>query len=552
MVKLSVYRAILKAKSHLKKGETSEAQTLYKAVLEVFPNNKKAQQALTALTKRRPSIYIQNPPQENINQLANLYNQGQLNATVKQAKKLTEQYTKAYIVWNILGAAQKGLNRIVEASESFKKVTELNPTYADGFNNLGVTLKNQGKLEEAIKAYSKAISIKPDYAIAHNNMGTALQIQGHLEEAIKAYNKSISIKPDYADAHNNMGRTLQIQGHMEEAIKSYKKALTIKPYADAYNNMGLVFKAQGKIEEAMEAYHKALSIKPDYADAYNNMGNALKHQKKIEEAIKAYNKAISTKPDYFDAHYNMGNALKDQDKLEEAIKAYKKALTIKPENNEAKHMLSALSGKKTNSAPREYVENLFDDYAYRFDQSLIKNLEYNIPKLVAELAVKKYGNGSLGSILDLGCGTGLAGLEINGYCSYLEGIDLSNMMLEQAKKKNVYDKLIHSDIVEYLSKAKLDFDYFISTDVFIYIGELSEVFRLIKSRNKKPGKLLFSTEHTKKDGFQLEKSGRYTHSQSYIKSLCRKFDYSISHFSVSNLRKEKDIFLQGGLYILDF
>ena len=152
----------------------------------------------------------------------------------------------------------------------------------------------------------------------------------------------------------------------------------------------------------------------------------------------------------------------------------------------------------------------------------------------------------------MGCGTGLTGVAIKQFCSNLEGIDLSNKMLEQAKTKNVYDKLDHVDIVEYLSNAELDFDYFISTDVFIYVGELSEVFCLIKSQNKKPGKLTFSTEHTQKDGFHLEKSGRYSHSKSYIENLCSKFNYSISHFSETNLRKEKGIFLRGGLYILDF
>ena len=103
-----------------------------------------------------------------------------------------------------------------------------------------------------------------------------------------------------------------------------------------------------------------------------------------------------------------------------------------------------------------------------------------------------------------------------------------------------------------MSSAHLNFDYFISTDVFVYVGELSEVFRLIKSRNKKPGKLVFSTEHTKKDGFHLEVSGRYSHSKSYIEKLCTEFNYSISHFSKTGLRREKGAFLTGGLYLLDF
>ena len=89
-------------------------------------------------------------------------------------------------------------------------------------------------------------------------------------------------------------------------------------------------------------------------------------------------------------------------------------------------------------------------------------------------------------------------------------------------------------------------------DVFIYVGDLSEVFRLIKCRNKRSGKLVFSTEHAEGDGFKLEQTGRYSHSERYIKSLCSKFDYSIVHFSKTPLRKEKDQFLVGGLYILSF
>ena len=134
----------------------------------------------------------------------------------------------------------------------------------------------------------------------------------------------------------------------------------------------------------------------------------------------------------------------------------------------------------------------------------------------------------------------------------LQGIDLSNKMLAIAKQKNVYDKLSQIDIVEYLSTTPLDFDYYIALDVFIYVGELSEIFRLIKSRNKKPGYLVFSTEHTEKDGYHLLRTLRYSHSKSYIESLCKKFDYNISHFSTNDLRKEKGEFLTGGIYVLSF
>ncbi|SVC61917.1 uncharacterized protein METZ01_LOCUS314771, partial [marine metagenome] len=258
------------------------------------------------------------------------------------------------------------------------------------------------------------------------------------------------------------------------------------------------------------------------------------------------------KPDFVLAHNNLGIMLKDLGRLKEAEASLGQAIAFKPDYAEAKHMLSALTGETTKSAPRIYVENLFDYYASKFDTSLVDNLEYKIPKIIAEMLLRNHNDGSLGSVLDLGCGTGLAGVEIKQFCAYLEGIDLSNQMLEKARRKNIYDKLTHRDIVDYLASESLDFDYFISTDVFIYLGDLSTVFQLIKSRNKSGGKLVFSTENTDKDGFSLEQSGRYSHSKQYIESLCKRFSYKLCHFENLNLRKEKNLYIRGGLYLLAF
>ncbi len=336
MTQLSVEQAILKAKSHAKRGEIREAQRLYQTVLNAFPKNKRAQKGMAALNKLHPSIFNEAPPQEAINQLANLYNQGQLSAVVEQAQALTEQYPSAFIVWNILGAANKGLGLVGEAVRAFRKVTELNPTNADGFNNLGVALQEQGKLKEAIVSFNTALSIKPDYADCYLNLGPALQEYGKLDEALEAYNKAITLNPYVAYLHNNMGVVLQIQNNLEEAIASYQNALSLNPgYAEAHYNMGHALKEQGKLEEALKAYNNALLHNPDKADAHNNVGAALEEQGKLEEAIEAYKKAILLQPDYAEAHYNLGNAIQQQGKIDEAIEIYKKTLLVKPDYAEA-------------------------------------------------------------------------------------------------------------------------------------------------------------------------------------------------------------------------
>ena len=215
-------------------------------------------------------------------------------------------------------------------------------------------------------------------------------------------------------------------------------------------------------------------------------------------------------------------------------------------------MLAALSGNTTKTAPPKYIKSLFDGYAAKFENSLEIDLEYKIPKLTTNILLKMHRQKMLGSVIDLGCGTGLMGRELKKYTSNIEGVDLSDKMLEIAKEKKVYDKLINSEIHYYLSNNRINFDYFIALDVFIYVGDLYEIFRLIKSNNKKPGRLVFSTEHTELDGYHLLKTGRYSHSESYILSLCKKLNFKILHFSITKLRKEKESFLEGGLYIIEF
>ena len=236
-------------------------------------------------------INVQDPPSDQQQALINLYSQGHYKKTLTQASKVLHQFPNSINLYNIIGAANKGLGKPDEAIQAFKKALSIKPDCAEALSNTGTILYEQGKLSEAIKAYIKAISIKPDYAEAYYNLGIALQDQSKLDEAIEALNKALSIKPDYAEAYNKMGAALQDQGKHEDAIKAYIKAISIKPdFVEAHNNMGNVLQNQGKLEEAIEAYKKALTIKPDFAEAYNNTTELLKtFSPKIERSLTVFN-----------------------------------------------------------------------------------------------------------------------------------------------------------------------------------------------------------------------------------------------------------------------
>ena len=228
LTNLSVEQSLMKAKSHAKKGEVAEAQKLYETILQKFSNNIRAQQGLAALNRPVQNNVIQHPPQEVVNQLVNLYNQGQFQEVARQAKILTKQYPTALLIWNLLGASSSKLGMLDEAIDAFKKTILLKPDYAAAYNNIGIVFKDQSKLSEAIDAFKKAISLKPHYAEAYNNMGIALKDQGKFEEAINAYKKSILLKPEFAQAYDNMGVALKNQGKLDEAIEAHQKSILLK------------------------------------------------------------------------------------------------------------------------------------------------------------------------------------------------------------------------------------------------------------------------------------------------------------------------------------
>jgi protein O-GlcNAc transferase len=193
VVKLSVSQTLSKAKSLEKNGEILEASRLYRRVLDIYPSNKRAQLSLAKLNNAYKNINIMTPPQNAINQVVNFYNQGNLVSVIEHSQKLIIQYPKSFIIWNLLGAAYKGLGRIDEAADAFREVVILNPQYAGGYSNLGTTFHEQGRLRDALKVYEKAIALQPDYAEAYSNMGNTFKELGKFKDAIESYNKALLI-----------------------------------------------------------------------------------------------------------------------------------------------------------------------------------------------------------------------------------------------------------------------------------------------------------------------------------------------------------------------
>ena len=97
--------------------------------------------------------------------------------------------------------------------------------------------------------------------------------------------------------------------------------------------------------------------------------------------------------------------------------------------------------------------------------------------LLKELILKSNSEKSeYQNVIDLGCGTGLAGKDLRDISTNLFGVDISENMLSEAEKLDIYDTLIVGDIVEKLNASQDKFDLFVALDVLIYIGDVQVHF----------------------------------------------------------------------------
>jgi predicted TPR repeat methyltransferase len=210
--------------------------------------------------------------------------------------------------------------------------------------------------------------------------------------------------------------------------------------------------------------------------------------------------------------------------------------------------------------PQNYVENLFDRFSDHFDERLLNRLAYNTPQLLYDVfcEVSKSQNAFKRSkkLVDLGCGTGLAGGYFQEVCETLIGVDISSEMVEKARLTGIYDELVVKEIVTYLESEAFLIDAFIATDVFIYFGEMTPILSACRNRQESGGLLAFSVEALKltsvheHTGFKLASTGRFQHERHYVSTSAELAGYQLMSCTEGVLRREDGYDVQGYLFVL--
>ena len=277
-------------------------------------------------------------------------------------------------------------------------------------------------------------------------------------------------------------------------------------------------------------------------------------------AAELMEQALELAPRWTAGWFRFGEYHEKAGETDKAVAAYGKVAQLDTEGLFAAELKLAVLGaaETPEQPPSRYVEGLFDDYADRFETSLVEKLDYSVPQKLAELIGKAAEGGVFDTIVDIGCGTGLLGVEIRAFANRLEGFDISQNMLAKAEEKGLYDHLDQADLslepeasgLFTPTLAQHRAGLVAAADVMMYLGSLETVMPLVSALLAPSGFFAFSVEDAgEEDGFVLRESLRYAHSKSYVTELLERTGFSLIEIRKTTIRKDAGKPLSGILFL---
>jgi predicted TPR repeat methyltransferase len=379
--------------------------------------------------------------------------------------------------------------RFDEAESVYLQVLEQVPGEPNTLHFLGVLRHQQGRNDEALALMERALERMPQEPGLWLNLANVLIECGFHDDAVKALDNVVALRPDWVLAHNNLGILHARRQDWPQAEAALKAGIALTPDAAyLHQNLAGVYLQTGRLAQCL--HHSLQSHGLDR----NNVA----------------------------ARVFISRSLLQMGRRDEALANLHEWLAEEPDNAEALHYLAAAGGAEMPArASDAYVQRVFDRFADSFERHLQK-LDYAAPAHMVEmLARQRHHLPDAPVVLDAGCGTGLCGPLLRPIATRLEGVDLSDGMLQRARARGDYDALHQAELTAFLAVHPRAFDAIVSADVLNYFGALGEVFAAMRRALRPGGMVVFTVEALADESrdVTLAVHGRYSHSSRHVQEV---------------------------------
>ena len=261
--------------------------------------------------------------------------------------------------------------------------------------------------------------------------------------------------------------------------------------------------------------------------------------------------AIELAPDFTTAWFTLGGIREELGENPAAVEAFRAAQASDPgDRHGAGLRLMRLGAAPLSAMPQAYVQALFDQYAPRFESSLVGDLGYRGPALLfkAVLAVRSAAKkpAFFKRAIDLGCGTGLAAMAFAKEVDHFTGVDLSPRMIEKSRLTGLYAELEVADMLQGLcGRLDASADLILAADAMVYVADIAPVLAEAARVLAGGGLLAFTTETHGGEGVILGSGLRYAHAATHVRAALAAAGLKLSLIEDLSARNEDNVPVPG-------
>ena len=196
------------------------------------------------------------------------------------------------------------LRRDPEAEETLERAAARAPADAEIPYDLGRIYYQQGRHVEAAESFRKATTLDPRSYRAWDNLGLASEALGDTAQAQKHYLTAVSIvhkdHPRYDVVYANFAELLIKLGNAKQAFDLAVEAAQRNP--DEPRNFFLAGKALvqvGQYDVSLRWFERAVALNPDYPEPHYQLAHAYRQLGRTEDAeraLKAFQAAQARAP----------------------------------------------------------------------------------------------------------------------------------------------------------------------------------------------------------------------------------------------------------------
>ena len=160
---------------------------------------------------------------------------GNANAQLELAKKLTEKYPSSPRAWMLLAGAQAGLNQFAEQRATLEKLMGATPDFAPAPFALAASylFNDPTDFAKAEKYYRRAIEIDPGADQYYWSLGDVYRATNRLEDARRYYQLALKLDPHDSIAPLKLGHVDSFLGNFDEARADYDRGIAAASPANA-------------------------------------------------------------------------------------------------------------------------------------------------------------------------------------------------------------------------------------------------------------------------------------------------------------------------------